>query len=74
MFDEAEPEWELEYHKDVMDTDKFYYATMKTMEFDQHVLEMHLNGQDYFHFQTLHRLVFLVIHRYRVAVAYYGCM
>lgn len=51
----AEPEWELEYHKDVVNEKKFYFATMKTMEFDQHVLEMHLNGQDYFHFQTLHR-------------------
>lgn len=61
----AEPEWELEYHKDVLDTNKFYFATMKTMEFDQHVLEMHLNGQDYFHFQTLHRpLPFPVLEKF----------
>eukprot|EP00510_Aplanochytrium_minuta_P005983 CAMPEP_0184007344 /NCGR_PEP_ID=MMETSP0954-20121128/1270_1 /TAXON_ID=627963 /ORGANISM="Aplanochytrium sp, Strain PBS07" /LENGTH=403 /DNA_ID=CAMNT_0026286141 /DNA_START=67 /DNA_END=1278 /DNA_ORIENTATION=- len=53
--EDREPQWELKYHEDISESGKFYYVTMKQMEFDQHVLEMHLNGQDYYHFQTLHR-------------------
>jgi len=56
-----EPQWELEYHKDVANEEKFYYATMRKMKFDQHSLEMHMNSADYYHFQTLHRPIPLPI-------------
>lgn len=59
--DGKDPEWELEYHKDVADESKFYYATMRKLEFDQHSLEMHMNSADYYHFQTLHRPIPLPI-------------
>eukprot|EP00756_Hemistasia_phaeocysticola_P010220 Hpha_TRINITY_DN15000_c1_g1::TRINITY_DN15000_c1_g1_i1::g.125325::m.125325/K14938/NVD, DAF36; cholesterol 7-desaturase len=49
------PQWELKYHLDVMDTDKFYFATMAQMTFDMHLSEAHENSADWYHFQTLHR-------------------
>jgi nitrite reductase/ring-hydroxylating ferredoxin subunit len=53
--DKQEPQWEMEHHKDVLDEGRFYAVTEVQMEFAQHVLEMHMNSADFFHFQTLHR-------------------
>jgi len=49
-----EPDWELEFHEDCLN-DRFYFVTSRQAVFNQHVLEMHMNSADYFHFQTLHR-------------------
>eukprot|EP00658_Telonema_sp_P-2_P040542 TRINITY_DN28995_c0_g1_i2.p1 TRINITY_DN28995_c0_g1~~TRINITY_DN28995_c0_g1_i2.p1 ORF type:complete len:358 (+),score=55.42 TRINITY_DN28995_c0_g1_i2:191-1264(+) len=53
------PQWELQCHQDVSGEassgSRYYYATMRCMQFDQHVCEMAMNGADHYHFQTLHR-------------------
>jgi cholesterol 7-dehydrogenase len=59
----VEPEWELDSltdhpgGKSLLDgvqSGHFYYFTMRQMQFDQHVCEMHMNSADPHHFQTLH--------------------
>jgi len=48
------PDWELEHHKDCLPETGKYLVTERQMEFNMHILEMSLNSQDYYHFQTLH--------------------
>eukprot|EP00911_Craspedida_sp_UC1_P001448 UC1_evm2s1092 len=51
------PQWDLACHTDVergVQEGSLYLAGIRTMEFEQHSCEMHMNSADPYHFDTLH--------------------
>jgi cholesterol 7-dehydrogenase len=51
------PAWELQCHRDVEEglaSGRYYLGATAQLEFDMHVLEMHMNSADPHHLNTLH--------------------